>query len=145
MGEAKVTKMGFEGQLYYGAAGSQASTLITNRRDITYKIGKETGETTTAGNGSAPPIGTARVTKRTVSIEWTMLEKSNDAQLEALKAAAAAGNPVAIRTKSFSTGKGFDGDCILEFDHGKPINGEQTIKFTAEPTDEGGRDPQLHV
>ena len=28
-------KMGFEGLIYYGPAGTQAPTLITNSRDIT--------------------------------------------------------------------------------------------------------------
>jgi len=136
--------MGFEGELYYGAAGATASTKITNSRDITEDFGNEKGNTTVRGDGSAPPIRTQRVTERTYSLNWQMTEKSNDATLTALKAAVAAGTPVAIRTKSYSSGTGVDGDMILSMQTGKPLNGEQTIDFTAEPNDDN-RAFQLNV
>jgi hypothetical protein len=138
------TKMGFEGVLYYGAAGSTAATQITNRRDVNYTIDNEKGDTTIAGAGSTPPIKTARVTAIVLSIEWTMLNRTDDTTLTALRTAAAAGTAVAIRTKDYSSGKGFDGDVILSQKDGMPIAGEQTFVFTAEPTDEN-RTPQAYV
>jgi len=136
-------KMGFEGKIYYGAIGSTAETEITNSRDIAYSIDPEKGDTTVRGSGSSPPINTERVTALGISIEWTMLRRT-DATLESLLAAAIAGTGVAIRTKDFSSGKGFDGDCSLGVKLGKPLKGEQTYQFTATPTDEQ-RTPSLYI
>lgn len=139
------TKMGFEGEIYFGAAGSTASTKLTNTRDITVNMETEDGDTTTRGAGTAPPIGTMRVTRRNFTITWTMLMKTTDTSLEALRVAAMAGTAVAIRTKDYAAGKGFDGDVHLKVNHGKPLGGEQTFEFTAIPTDAEGRDPQPYV
>jgi hypothetical protein len=136
-------KMAFEGSILYGAAGSTATNVLTNSRDINYNTDTEKGDTTVRGAGSVP-IGTARVTRLNLTIEWTMLVKSDDTYLEALRVAAYAGTPVAIRTKDYSAGKGFDGDMILDCQHGKPINGEQTVQFTGTPNDDS-RTPQLYV
>lgn len=139
------TKMGFEGTLYYGVAGTTGATQITNRRDVSYTIDTEKGDTTTAGVGTSPPVKTSRVTAIILSLEWTMLNKTTDTTLTALRTAAAAGTPVAIRLKDCSSGKGFDGDVILTQKDGVPIAGEQTFVFTAEPTDESGRTPSAYV
>jgi hypothetical protein len=145
MGETKTTVMGFEGIAYYGAAGSTASNQITNRRDINYKTTPDKGDTTVAGDGTAPPVKTSRVTAIGVSLDITMLDKTNDPILDAFKVAATSGTPIAMRLKSHKTGKGFDGDVILDMEEGAPMNGEKTVKFTCEPTDEGGRQPKLLV
>jgi hypothetical protein len=138
------TKMGFHGKIYYGAAGSTASTEITNSRDINYNIETEKAETTVRGTGTNPPQKTEDVVAVGTSIEWTMLEKADDTTLEALKVAVATGAPMAIRTKSHASGKGFDGDATLSMRHGKPLKGEQTLQFTASPTDSAGRAPDFH-
>lgn len=139
-----VKKMGFEGLLYYGAAGSTASTQITNCQDITISYDIEEGATTVRGSGSSVPINTSRVTALSLSMEWTMLVKSDDTTLEALRVASAAGNPVAIRGKDYSSGKGPDLDVILTMQHGMPLKGEQTVRFTAKPNDDN-RTPVLYT
>lgn len=139
------TKMGYEGPIYIGAAGSTATTQITNRTDITENVDPERGDTTTAGDGTSVPIGTSRVTCLNYSIEWTMLKKTVDASLTTLVAAATAGTAIALRTKDYASGLGFDGDVTLGMKKGKPLKGEQTIAFTAEPTDDEGRTPQFNV
>lgn len=138
-----IKRMGFEGKLYYGVAGSTASTEVTNSRDITYNLTTDKGDTTGRDSGS-PPIETMRVTIRKISISFTMLNKASDATLASLLAAAYAGTAVALRTKDHSTGSGFDGDVILEVNQGKPLRGEQTYEFTAVPTEEN-RTPSLYV
>jgi len=137
--------MAFEGLIYYDAAGATAATQITNFRDANYNFDIEKGETTVTGDGSAIPITTERVTQRTVAIDFTMLNKSTDATLAALLTAATAGTPVALRLKDHASGKGFDGDVILSWQNGRPFKGEQTYQFTAAPTEEAGRTPQLFV
>lgn len=137
-------KMGFEGKIYYGPAGTQAPTEIGNSRDITESFDIGEGPTTVRGTSGNPPIETSRVVSRKYGIDWQMTYKSDDATLLALMAAAAAGNPVAIRTKSFATGKGYDGDMNVKWKHGKPLNGEQTLDFSGTPNDDA-RDPLLDV
>src|SRR5687767_4149335 len=139
-----VKKMGFEGEIFYGPAGTTGPTKITNSRDITETFDTGEGETTVRGVGTSPPIETSRVTSRKYGIEWQMVYKSDDTTLLALIAAAVAGNPVAIRTKSFATGKGYDGDMNVKYKHGKPLKGEQTLDFSGTPNDDS-RDPQLDV
>jgi hypothetical protein len=130
-----VTQMGFEGLIYYGTAGSTATTLIGNSRDITETYETEDGDTTVRGT-SGIPIGTYRVTRLNYSLEWTMLNKSSDTTLTALRAAAATGAPVAIRTLDHSGSVGFNGDMIIKVSKGKPIQGEQTFQFSGLPNDD---------
>lgn len=139
-----VKKQGFEGILLYGVAGSTAATQVTNSRDISETIDIEEGSTTIRGTGASPPINTSRVTGLTYSLDWQMIDKSDDTTLTALKAAAVAGTPVAIRTKSYASGTGFDGDMILKFKKGTPLKGEQTYDFTGMPNDDN-RTPLLNA
>jgi hypothetical protein len=139
------TKMGFEGELYYGEAGATASTKIKSSRDINYNLDPDKAETTARGEGETPPIKTQQVTAIGASIEFTVVVKDDDGAADALQAASASGAPVAIRTKSYKTGKGFDGDCIITAKQGIPLNGEQTLQVTADPTDKKDRIPKLFV
>ena len=137
------TNMGYSGILYYGSSGSTASTQVTNCVDLDYSIDVERGDTTVRGDGSVPPIMTSRVTARKVTITWKMLDKTTDTTLTALRAAAATGAAVALRTKNYSSGTGFDGDCTISCKNGMPLKGEATFEFSAEPTDES-RTPLLN-
>ena len=141
-----VTKMGFEGLTYYGPAGATAEggTLITNIRDVTYSIDPEKAETTVKGN-EVPALKTEQVVAIAMAMDFTMLNKTNDTTLTALRTAAAAGTPVALRLKDNTSGKGFDGDVTLAEERGQPYKGEQTFKFTATPTDESARAPQPYA
>ncbi len=133
---AAVHKMGFEGWIGCDTAGGTAATTqLTNTRDISITTDAEFGNTTTRGTGSAPPITYQKVTGLTWSCDFNMLEKTaaGDAQLELIKAAAAAGTPMALRMKDHSSGKGFDGDVIFSHKQGKPLAGEATHDFTAVP------------
>jgi len=141
----KTIKQGYEGQILYGAAGTTATTLLTNVRDITNKFDVDKGDTTVRGDSTAPPIETQDVTIRKASFDWEMLDDINDAALEAMSVAATDGTPVAIRTRRYSSGKGFDGDVTLSMEDGEPLRGEATIKFTATPTRSYGRDPILYT
>ena len=139
------TKAGYEGLLYYGTAGTTAMTQMLNCEDLNYDQDVERGETTVRGAGVNPPIVTSRVTARKAVISWKMMNKPADTVLTALRAASATGAAVALRTKDSAAGKGFDGDCTLSVKNGMPLKGMATFEFTAEPTDDEGRDPQLYV
>lgn len=140
---AGVTRMGWEDQLYYGAAGSTAATQVTNCEDLDYNLDPEKGETTVRGAGTSIPIVTEKVTALKPTITWKMLNKPNDTTLAALIAAAKTGAAVALRTKSYSSGLGFDGDVTLGFKKGAPLKGQGVFEFTATATDDEGRTPSL--
>ena len=128
-----VTKMGYEGLLYYGAAGSTAATQLTNCQDIKLDLDHEEGDTTVRGSGSSPPIKTVCATAIMVGLEFTMINDSSDASLTAMKNAAGAKTPIALRGKDYSSGKGPDADVILKMSAPWPLKGEQAITFTATP------------
>ena len=138
-------KMGFEGMIYYGAAGATAAGLIENVKDITLNLEVERGNTTVRGDSSAPPIETEDVTIRRCGIEFQMINDATDTILQDLLDAVAAGSGVALRLKDYSAGKGPDGDYTLSVQWGKPLNGEQMITFTASPSRSYGRAPQSYV
>ena len=142
---AGATRMGYEGQLLYGTAGSTAATLVTNCVDLDYDTAAEKAPTTVRGAGTTPPIETERVTSIKPTITWKMLNKPADTTLSALVAAARTGAAVALRTKSYSAGTGYDGDCTLSVKNGMTLKGEASFDFTATATDDEGRAPLLNA
>lgn len=136
---------GYQGIIYYGTAGSTATTQITNCEDLNYDNEAERAPTTVRGTGATPPINTSKVVALGAVITWSMLMKSDDATLTSLLAAARTGAAVAIRTKSYASGLGFDGDCTLSVTHEMTLKGQSKFNFTGEPTDDEGRAPQLNV
>ena len=140
-------KMGFEGLVYYGVAGSTASTLITNRVDVTLDVDPQMGDTTVVGSsatGAVVPIESERPATIKFSSTLTMKNSGSDAVLTALRTAAAAGTAVAYRMVDISGGKGFDGDVNVKMSSGRPLKGEQTFDFTFTPNNLL-RTPQIEV
>jgi len=138
-------KMGFEGKLYYGAAGATASTLLENVKDITVNMEVERGDTTVRGTGASPPIKTEDVTQRMLGLEFVMINDITDTSFAALMTAAAAGTGVALRGKDHASGKGPDSDYTLSVSAPWPLNGEQVVTFTASPSRSYARAPQSYV
>lgn len=128
--------MGWEGILLQGTAGGTAGTALTNVKDITLTYDVERGDTTVRGGSSSPPIKTEAVTMRSFSVEWGMMNDTGtpDAELALLLTAATNGTLVALKLKDSSSGKGPDFDATLSVSWGQPLNGEQTITFTAVPS-----------
>lgn len=139
-----VKKMGYEGLLYYGAAGSTAATQITNCRDVKYDNTPVMGDTTVKGSGSSVPKKTARPVALEASLTWTMLNKSNDTTLTALLAAARTAAAVALRYIPHSGSTGLDADCYISVSNGVPIGGEQTFEFSVVGFEDVDRDPSFN-
>lgn len=137
--------MGFEGMLYSGVAGSTATTLLENCKDITIGGDNAKGNTTVRGDSSVPPIETEDVTIRKLTIEFVMLNSKTDTELERLKACAASGEAVALRGKDHAAGKGPDGDFTLSVSKPWPLEGEQVVTFSGSPTRGYGRAPLAYV
>ena len=126
-------KMGFEGLAYYGVKGSTASTLISNRVDLSFDVDPQMAPTTVAGAGTAPPVETEGVATIKFSATLKMKNVASDAVLPALRSAAAAGNAVALRLQDYASGKGYNGDVNVKETFGGSLNGEQTFDFTFTP------------
>lgn len=134
-------KMGFEGLLYYGVAGSTASTLLENCKDITLSMDTEVGDTTVRGDSTSPPTNTEAITANIVGIEFVMLNDSSDTALEAIKAAWGNTTVIALRGKDHSSGKGPDMDVnVKTISTPWPLKGEQVVTITTTPN-RANRDP----
>lgn len=132
----QVTRMGYEGQLFVGTAGSTGATQVTNAEDLNYDNPMEKVETTTRGDGTSLPKKSEKPVSIGAEITWTMLHKDGDSVLTTILAAARAGSLLAVRTKSYSAGTGFDGDCTIEVRHEKTLKGQSKYSFTATPCDD---------
>ena len=138
-------KLGFEGQIKMGNAGSTATSLLENVKDISYGMDVSRGDSTVRGDSSVAPMKTEEVSQRIATIDFTMIHDTTDTLYEDLMEAVSLGSGVAIRTLSYSSGKGFDGDCTLSAQDGRPLDGEATTQFTATPSRAYGRAPNPYV
>lgn len=128
--------MGFEGKLYWGAAGGTASTLLTIVRDVSYKI-----DTTDADTSSRTSIlKKNRAAQVSLSIEFETNNDSTNAFVAAARTAAIAGDPIALRTRDKASGWGVDGDFIISIDESQQLTDAQRLKYSAMLTDEN-REP----
>lgn len=131
-----VTRMGYEGRLFVDAAGATATTQVTNIEDLNYDNPLERVETTTRGDGTSLPKKSEKPVTMGAEVTWSMFHKDGDATLTTILAAARAGSLLAIRTKSYASGTGFDGDCSIEVRHEKTLKGASKYNFTATPCDD---------
>ena len=137
--------MGYQGGLFYGSKGGTAATRINARVDVSYEIGVETGSTTSAGLGTDVPINTGEATALTPKISFNMIVADDDSAIVALMAAAATGDPIALRYIR-STGKlGFDCDCVISVTQGSPLKGEATMDVSVEQVSASLRTPVLNA
>jgi hypothetical protein len=138
-------KMGYQGLLYYGTKGSTAATQVLRRVDATYEIDVETGSTTSAGDGLSVPINTGEATALTGNITFNMIVDDNDTALVAFRAAAATGNPIALRFIAFSGSTGLNADCVIKMSTGAPLGGEQTVDIEVVALSSSIREPVLNA
>lgn len=130
-------RMGFEGRLYWGAAGSTGSTELTIARDVSYKF--ENTEADVSDRSSI--IDLMDVAGVKFSLEFEVNNQDTNAFISAARAAAIAGTAIAFRTRDKTAGWGVDGDFIVGVDESQALRDAQRIKITASPTDKNGRVP----
>jgi len=138
-------KMGYQGLLFYGTKGSTAATAVLRRVDASYDTDVEVGSTTSAGDGSTVPINTGEATALTGQITFNMIVDSNDTALVAFRAAAATGNPIALRFIPFTGSTGLDADCVIKITQGSPLKGEQTADIEVVALSASLREPLLNA
>jgi hypothetical protein len=138
-------KMGYEGQLYYGAAGVTAATQVGNCRDLNYAFGPVNEDTTVRGTSGLPVRTSRPVAMELKDLSWNMIHKTDDTTLTALRAAAAAGSAVALRTKAVSGGTGADFDAYIECTDGMPLAGTHTYDFKVVGLEDVDRTPAFNA
>lgn len=139
--------MGYQAQLFYGTAGSTATTQITRARDIQYAFSHDMGETTSRGDGSEVPIECkAPVLKKLDSLTWNMVDSASDTALTALLTAADEPTCLSLKLVDRSSGRGFSGDVYLKCSLGAPLKGETTYDFEVIGVSNGqGRNPSFNA
>lgn len=130
-------RMGFEGKLYWGTAGSTATTELTIARDVSYRF--ENDEADISDRGSI--INLHDVGGVSFSLEFEVNNQSTDSFISALRTAVVAGNAIAFATEDATSGYGVDGDFIVSDDEQQPLRDAQRIRVTCRPTDKEGRVP----
>ena len=138
-------KMGYQGLLYYGTKGSTAATQVLKRVDASYDMDVEVGSTTSAGDGATVPINTGEATALTGQVTFNMIVDSNDTALVAMRAAAATGNPIALRFIPFTGSTGLDADCVIKITQGAPLKGEATADIEVVALSASDREPVLNA
>src|SRR3990167_11417063 len=99
-------RLGFEGELYWGTAGSTAATQLTIARDISYKF--EPVEADVSDRASVVEMTDVAMVK--FSLEFEVNNDNSNTFIAAMRSAAATGGAIAFRTKDRASGYGVDAD-----------------------------------
>lgn len=127
MGQRRV---GFEGELYWGTAGSTAATQLTIARDVHYVFTQTYADVT--DRASAIEYSEAVTTKP--SLDFEINNDATNAFVAAVRSAAIGRTLIAFRTKDRSGGVGLDGDFFVDLDETQPLKDGQRIKVTCTPS-----------
>jgi hypothetical protein len=125
-------RIGFEGKLYWGAAGSTANTELTIARDVSYKFDPTKGDV----SDRASIIDYDRVCGVKFSLDFEVNNDDSNAFVAAARAAAAAGTTIAFRTRDKAAGWGCDGDFTISLDESQPLRDRQAIKVSVTPNND---------
>lgn len=122
-------RVGFEGKLLWGTAGTTAPTELTIAIDVSYKF-----EPTKADVSDRESIiDYDKVAGIKFSLEFNCTNNDSNAFVAAARAAAAAGSLIAFRTRDKAAGWGCDGDFSISLDESQPNRDKQQIKISATP------------
>jgi len=128
-------KLGMHCKLYFGVAGSTATTELTNVKDVTLNL--ETGEAdvTTRGNQGWRAVV---ATLKSGSVEFEMVWDTGDAGFAALKNAYFGNTPIALAILDGAAaggGEGLDADfSVTNFSRSEPLEEAVTVSVTVKPT-----------
>lgn len=125
------TLVGLDARIYRGTAGSSPSTEMGNVRDVT--LGDSRAEANISRRSSWFHV--IKTTRRSIEVNWTMINDDTDADVTALRAAYAANTPLAFKIIDKASGKGVDADWyISKMERSEPDETEQTYSVTIKPT-----------
>ena len=121
--------LGMNAKLYYGAAGSSASTEMGNVKDVTLTLEAGEADVTTRANqgwrATAPTL-------RECTAEFEMVWDPTDAGFSAIKNAFLTAGLVALKILDQAGGQGPDGDfAITSFSRNEALEEAITVSVTA--------------
>jgi hypothetical protein len=125
-------RIGFEGKLYWGSAGSTAATELTIARDVSFKSEPVLADT----SDRASIQEHSRATMVKTSIEFEVNNDNSNSFVAAVRSAAFNGTAIALRMRDYSAGAGVDGDFNVSIDESQPLKDAQRIKVSATPNNE---------
>ena len=126
-----MAKIGLDGILYRGTAGSSAATQMTNVKDLSFPDERSVADISTRGS----TIELGRTTMRKLSISWSMNVDDADADYAAIQTAYLANTPLAFKCISATTDSGIDADWnISKFNQQQPLRDGQTVEVEITPT-----------
>ena len=139
MGEQVGALIGLDAKLYYGPVGSSAATELTNVRDLT--MPDSYSEANISDRSTAFHL--TRVARRTIEVNFTMINRDDDVHLDAIRNAYGAKTILAFKVLDKASGKGVLADWqVVKFERNEPDETEQTYAVTVKPTRApGGRVP----
>ena len=112
-------KLGMEAKLYYGPAGSTATTELTNVKDVTLNL--ETGEADVTTRGNQGWRATV-ATLKNGSVEFEMIWDTGDAGFTAIRQAYFNNTAIALAIPDGESGEGLDADfSITNFTRNEPL------------------------
>ena len=130
-------RMGFEGKLLWGTAGSTAGTELTISRDVGYRFEPTEADVSDRSN----IVDMTDVAGIKFALDFEVNNDDSNAFIAALRTAAATGGAIAFRTRDKTSGYGVDGDFIVGDDESQPLRDAQRMRVVAKPTDKAGRSP----
>jgi len=122
-------RMGFEGKLYWGAAGTTGTTELVIARDVSYKFEPTRGEV----SDRESIIEYSRVAMVKFTLEFEVNNNDTNPFIAAIRAAAQAGTLIALRSRDKAAGWGVDGDFSVALDESQQLKDRQAIKVSCEP------------
>ncbi len=129
-------RLGLDARLYYGAAGSGATTELTNVKDLTLNLEKAEADVTTRANqGWRATVGTLK----DASIEFQMVWDTADAGFSAIRQAFLADTPMDFRVLSGASNdpqsEGLLATCeVFSFTRNEALEEAITVDVTIKPT-----------
>jgi hypothetical protein len=130
-------RMGFEGKLYWGVAGTTGTTELTIARDVGYRF--EPTEADVSDRASIIELVDVAMVK--FALDFEINNQDTNAFVAAMRTAAATGGAIAFRTRDKAAGWGVDGDFIIGDDESQPLKDAQRQRVVCKPTDKAGRVP----
>ena len=123
-------RIGYEGKVYTGTAGSTAATELTIVRSVTFNIDPDRADTSDRASfiNSTGPAGV------TVSIDIEMNNDNSNAFVATLLANATAGTLTALKLEDYSGNTVFDGDVVAGFNNDQPLRDAQRITTNCTPS-----------
>jgi len=129
---------GWEGKLYYGTAGAQASTELTNAKDVTVNGEGADADVTTKACGGFKLTAMGLID---ASIDFDMVWDITDAAFSTLQNAWLNRTPIAFA--ALLDGHGLDADCaVMKFSKNEPVGDVITASVSVKPT-RSSRAPQV--